>query len=220
MSALFDIIIGFITALVSAAFLHFGAGSAPSEPAKPAPAPQVQPTTTTTTETTVTTEVVTTDEAKPEAVTLSAKAPRADSVHKVQVKVRAPVSVAHVDPKMPVAPVDMLAVPPAPPAPPAPPVALPALPALTLRIAGLSIEEQKRIAAEVENDLRAAQLEVALEIAAQQDEIRAAAEKVAAEHRLVQHHVAVRVNVSEDSGPCPDAQAAPLPAHIRTIVAQ
>lgn len=38
MSALLDLIVGFITALVSAAFIHFGAGSAPVEKHDPAPA--------------------------------------------------------------------------------------------------------------------------------------------------------------------------------------
>jgi len=38
MSALLDIIVGFIAALVSAAFLHFGAGSAPAQKHEPVPA--------------------------------------------------------------------------------------------------------------------------------------------------------------------------------------
>ncbi len=225
MSALFDIIIGFIAALVSAAFLHFGAGAAP-EPRKVAPAAQPQATpavapatqpspvspvaesvpaseavqakTETHSTVTVKTETVT-SEPKRDAAAVTAPVVRVQTVRSETQTALPPV------------------VAPAPPAPPAlalPP--LPAVPALRLHVAALIAEDQANIAREVEKSLRAAEQSRAYEISiAVRGEdakwvIRAA--KAAKASRQAQEDAL--------SGPCPDSHGAPATGQIRTIVAQ
>lgn len=218
MSALFDIIIGFIAALVSAAFLHFGAGAAP-EPRKVVPASQPQATpaappatqsapvspvaesvpaseaalakTETHSTVTVKTETVT-SESKREETTVIAPVVR---VHTVRSETRAEPSAA-----------------PAPPALVLPP--LPAVPGLRLHVAELSAEDQAKIAREAEKSLRAAERAGALEIAVRGEDAKwvIKAAKAAKASRQAQEDAL--------SGPCPDSHGVPATGQIRTIVAQ
>ncbi|WP_298331042.1 hypothetical protein [Asticcacaulis sp.] len=219
MSALFDIIIGFIAALVSAAFLHFGAGAAPEQP-KPAPVTQKQavPATapvTPVSETTPLSQPAPAQEAAPPIVAVKSETvksePKRDAAAVTAPVVRVQTVRSETQTALP--PV----VAPAPPAPPAlalPP--LPAVPALRLHVAALSAEDQANIAREVEKSLRAAEQSRAYEISiAVRGEdakwvIRAA--KAAKASRQAQEDAL--------SGPCPDSHGAPATGQIRTIVAQ
>lgn len=220
MSALFDIIIGFIAALVSAAFLHFGAGAAPEQP-KPAPVTQKQAVPAATPSAPVTPVSETTPLSQPSPA--QEVAPRTVAVKSETVKseakrdaaaVSAPVvRVKAVRPEAQTALSPVAA--PAPPAPPAlalPP--LPAVPALRLHVAELSAEDQANIARDVEKSLRAAERAGALEIAVRGEDAKwvIKAAKAAKASRQAQEDAL--------SGPCPDSHGAPATGQIRTIVAQ
>ncbi|MCA1935284.1 MAG: hypothetical protein LDL37_07515 [Asticcacaulis sp.] len=216
MSALFDIIIGFIAALVSAAFLHFGAGAAPEQP-KPAPVTQKQAVPAATPSAPVTPVSETTPLSQPAPA--QEAAPRAVAVKSEPVKSEAKRDAAAVSaPVMRVKAVRseaQTALPPvAAPAPPAPPALalppLPAVPALRLHVAELSAEDQANIAREVEKSLRAGALEIAVRGEDARWVIKAA--KAAKASRQAQEDAL--------SGPCPDSHGVPATGQIRTIVAQ
>lgn len=219
MSALLDIIIGFIAALVSAAFLHFGAGAAPEQP-KPAPVTQKQAVPAATpsapvtpvTETTPLSQPAPTQEGAPRAVAAKSEPvksePKRDAaavnvpVVRVQVRTEA-----------------QTALPPsAAPALPTPPaLALPPLPAVSvfrLHVAELSAEDEATIAREVEKSLRTAERAGALEIAVRGEDAKwvIKAAKAAKASRQAQEDAL--------SGPCPDSHGVPATGQIRTIVAQ
>lgn len=216
MSALFDIIIGFITALVSAAFIHFGAGAAPEQP-KPAPVAQKQavpaaaPTAPVTpvSETAPVSQPAPAQEVAPHSVAIKSETVKSEPKRDTAPVVR--VQAVRAEAQISLPPV----VAPAPPAPPAialPP--LPAVPALGLHIAELSAEDQASIAREVEKSLRAAERAGALEIAVRGEDAKwvIKAAKAAKASRQAQEEAL--------SGPCPDSHSAPATAQIRTIVAQ
>ncbi|MFP1130865.1 hypothetical protein [Asticcacaulis sp. W401b] len=219
MSALFDIIIGFIAALVSAAFLHFGAGAAPEQP-KPAPVTQKQAVPAATpsapvtpvSETTPLSQPAPAQEAAPRTVAVKSETVKSEA--KRDAAVSAPVvrvKVVRSEAQTALPPVAA----PAPPAPPAlalPP--LPAVPALRLHVAELSAEDQANIAREVEKSLRAAERAGALEIAVRGEDARwvIKATKAAKASRQAQEDAL--------SGPCPDSHGVPATGQIRTIVAQ
>lgn len=216
MSALFDIIIGFIAALVSAAFLHFGAGAAPEQP-KPAPVTQKQAVPAATPSAPVTPVSETTPLSQPSPA--QEVAPRTVAVKSETVKSEAKRDAAAVS--APVVRVKAVrseaqtALPPvAAPAPPAPPALalppLPAVPALRLHVAELSAEDQANIAREVEKSLRAGALEIAVRGEDAKWVIKAA--KAAKASRQAQEDAL--------SGPCPDSHGVPATGQIRTIVAQ
>ncbi|BBF80666.1 hypothetical protein [Asticcacaulis excentricus] len=216
MSALFDIIIGFIAALVSAAFLHFGAGAAPEQP-KPAPVTQKQAVPAATpsapvtpvSETTPLSQPAPAQEAAPRTVAVKSEPvksePKRDAaaVSAPVVRVKAVRSEAQT-----VLPPEAAPAPPAPPALALPP--LPAVPALRLHVAELSAEDQANIARDVEKSLRAG----ALEIAVRGEDAKLLIEAVKASR------AARKAQEDALSGPCPDSHGVPATGQIRTIVAQ
>lgn len=220
MSALFDIIIGFIAALVSAAFLHFGAGAAPEQP-KPAPVTQKQAVPAATPSAPVTPVSETTPLSQPNPA--QEVAPRTVAVKsetvKSEVKRDAAVVSAPVVRVKAVRSEAQTALPPvAAPAPPAPPALalppLPAVPALRLHVAELSAEHQANIARDVEKSLRASERAGALEIAVRGEDAKLLIEAVKASR------AARKAQEDALSGPCPDSHGAPAKGQIRTIVAQ
>ncbi|ADU12492.1 hypothetical protein [Asticcacaulis excentricus] len=220
MSALFDIIIGFVAALVSAAFLHFGAAAAPEQP-KPAPVTQKQAVPAATpsaavtpvTETTPLSQPAPTQEGAPRGVAAKSEPvksePKRDAaaVNVPVVRVQAVRTEAQTALPSTVAP--------ALPTPPA--LALPPLPAVSvfrLHVAELSAEDEVTIAREVEKSLRTAERAGALEIAVHGEDAKwvIKAAKAAKASRQAQEDAL--------SGPCPDSHGVPATGQIRTIVAQ
>ncbi|BEV10113.1 hypothetical protein ATDW_06090 [Asticcacaulis sp. DW145] len=226
MSALFDIIIGFITALVSAAFLHFGAGAAPEQP-KPGPvsqpqaAPTSNPSPSPTTQAAPMTQPVA-DAASTDEKVSSAKAAPAVVAVKATPKTGEPavtaqvvqVRATHSEPQVALSPVAPVA-PAAPPSLALPP--LPLVPAIRLHIAQMSAEDQARIASEVESGLRAAEHAGAFEVAVRADDVSVVIDTAKAVKAV---KAARKASEAKLSGPCPDSHGVPSPTRLRTIVAQ
>ncbi|MFT3997639.1 MAG: hypothetical protein QM667_09545 [Asticcacaulis sp.] len=228
MSALLDLIIGFVSALVSAAFLHFGAGGATTPRKEPAPA--VAPAQQTAKAQIAPSETAdASDPATQEAAHQAARA-EAEKARNAERTALADIQKANQDARQNArmsggpTPPSIRTAPVAPRAPAHPrtgfdllPVAPPAPPALTIRIAvheplEANIEAQmaqqaERIAREAEHAVNKAIVE--------QDELRIRVQKDV--------HIAAAAQASPEaadtSGPCPQqmAKAAPSP-NIRTFV--